>query len=69
MHRAVGGAGPFMALDNAKEGVLWSSPIGGQADNDPVRRPWLAERQRPFAATMEIVGLKVSGQWWQELKA
>ena len=60
---AGGGTGPFVALDDAKEGVRWSSPAGGEANNGPGRRPWLAERQRPFAATILIVGLKVGGQW------
>jgi hypothetical protein len=60
---ACGGDGPFVAMDNAVEGVRWSSPDGGGADDGPVKRPWLAERQRPFAATMEIVGLKVGGRW------
>ena len=58
---AGGGAGPFMALDNAKEGVCWLLPVYDRTDDDPVRRPWLAERQRLFAATMEILGLKVGG--------
>ena len=58
---AVGCAGQFVALDNAEEGVCWSSSVGGGAEDGPMRRPWLAERQRPFATTMEIVGLKVRG--------
>ena len=53
-----------MAIDVAEEDMRWSSPDGGRADDGPERRPWLAERQRPFAATMEIVGLKAGGQWW-----
>jgi hypothetical protein len=51
-------------MDDAEEGVRWSSPAGGGANDGPVRRPWLAERQRPFAATIAIVGLKVGGRWW-----
>jgi hypothetical protein len=53
-----------VAIENAVEGVRWSSPAGGGADDGPAKRPWRAERQRPFDATMEIVGLKVGGRWW-----
>ena len=52
---AGGGAEPFAAMDDAEEGVRWSSPNRGEADEGPARWPWLAERQRPFDATMEIV--------------
>ena len=48
-----GGAEPFVAMENAEEGVRWSLSAGGGTNDGPVRRPWLAERQRPFAATME----------------
>ena len=44
-----------MATDNSGEGVCWSLPTGGGADDGPVRRPWLAKRQRPFAVTMKIM--------------
>ena len=56
--------GRFVALDKAAEGVRWSSPAGGGANDGPVVRPWLAERQRPFDATVETVGLKDGGRWW-----
>ena len=59
-----GGVGPFVALDNAEEGCVLVVPAGGGANDGPERRPWLAERQRPFAATMEIAGLKAGGRWW-----
>ena len=39
-----GDTGPFVALDDANEGVRWSSPAGGGSKDGPVRRPWLAER-------------------------
>ena len=48
-----------MVLDNAKEGVCWSSPTDGGADDGPARKSWPTEKQSPFAATMEIIGLKV----------
>ena len=56
--------GPFVVMHNVAEVVYWLSPTGDGVYNGPVRRPWLAERQRPFAATLEIVGLKVGDQCW-----
>ena len=52
-----------MTVDDAKEGVRWSSPGRGGADVGPARRlwPWLAERQGPFDATMEIVDFWMAG--------
>jgi len=41
---AGGGAGPFVALCDAEEGVRWSSPDGDGMDDGPERRPWLAEK-------------------------
>jgi len=59
----VHGAEPFAAMDDAEEGVRWSSPGRGGADVGPARRPWpwLAERQWPFDATMEIVDFWMAG--------
>ena len=62
--RAGGGAGTFVAMNADVWNVRWSSPDGGGVDDGPERRPWLAERQRPFDATMKVVGLKVGGRCW-----
>ena len=47
-----------MAKGYAEEGVRWLPPDGCGADDGLTRRSWLAGRQRPFAATRELVGLR-----------
>ena len=57
----VDGAGPFAAIDNAEEGVRWSSLDGDGTDDGSARRPWRVERQRPRIATIVVMGFVLAG--------